>query len=94
MKRRNLTQEQINYIVYMSKEGTTQKEIAELVGTTQGCVSRVIKKYCRQQEPTSSEPAPDAWSKPLNQCHPREIFDYLRSLGYSGDLLYTKKVTI
>ncbi len=94
MKGRRLTQEQINDIVYMSKEGTTQKKIAELVGVTQGCVSRVIKKYCRQPEQTQPDPAPDAWSKPLNQCHPREIFDYLRSLGYSGDLLYTKKVTI
>lgn len=92
--KRKLTQEQINDIVYMSKEGKTQNEIAGLVGVTQGSVSRVIKKYCRQQEQTQPEQTPDAWSKPLNQCHPREIFDYLRSLGYSGDLIYTKKVTI
>ena len=83
MKRKNLSQEQINDIVYMSKEGTPQKKIAELVGVSQACVSKTIKRYNRQPEQTQPEPAPDAWSKPLNQCHPREIFDYLRSLGYS-----------
>ena len=87
MKR--LTQEQIQDIIRMKKDGLKQCKIAEIVGAAEASVSRIIKQYLNQ-----AEPQPDTWSKPLNQCHPREIFDYLKSIGYSGDLIYTKKITI
>ena len=89
MKRQNLTKEQVEEIIRLKKEGMKQCKIAELIGTAESNVSRIVRQYREQSEPT-----PDVWSKPLNQCHPREIFDYLKSIGYSGDLIYSKKVTI
>lgn len=36
----------------------------------------------------------ETWKKPLHECQPREIFDYLRSIGYKGELEYTMKIKI
>lgn len=33
----------------------------------------------------------EAWQKPLCQCQPREIFDFLRHLGYEGELTINEK---
>ena len=89
MKRQRLTKEQLDQIIRLSKENMSQDDIAKTIGTSQPNVSKIIRRY-REQTDTQNE----KWSKPLNQCQPREIFAYLKTLGYGGDLIYTKRIRL
>jgi len=72
----------------MRQQGCTTTQIADEVGMTQGYISRFLRKHA---DPTAEN---EAWQKPLCQYKPREIFDYLRHLGYEGKLTYKREVTI
>lgn len=74
----------------LRQQGCTTKMIADEVGMSQGNISKILRKHA------STPPNADiqAWQKPLCQCQPREIFDYLRHLGYEGKLTYKREVTI
>ena len=78
----------VERIKAMRQQGCTMQQIADEVGMTQGYISRLLRKHA---DPTADI---EAWQKPLCQCQPREIFDYLRHLGYEGELTYKRKVTI
>lgn len=75
----------VEKIKALRQQGHTMQQIADEVGMTQGYISRLLRK---QADPTAEN---EAWQKPLCQCQPREIFDFLRHLGYEG---YKRKVTI
>lgn len=72
----------------MRAQGCTTKMIADEVGMSQGYISKILRKHAN---PTAQN---EAWQKPLCQCQPREIFEYLRHLGYEGKLTYKREVTI
>lgn len=74
----------------LRQQGCTMQQIADEVGMTQGYISRLLRKHA--STPPNAEI--EAWQKPLCQCQPREIFDYLRHLGYEGELTFKRKVTI
>lgn len=62
--------------------------IADKVCMSQGSISKILRKHADRNVEN------EACQKPLCQCQPREIFDYLRHLGYEGELTYKRKVTI
>lgn len=72
----------------MRAQGCTMKMIADEVGMSQGHISKILRKH------TDPNAENEAWQKPLCQCQPREIFEYLRHLGYEGKLTYKREVTI
>lgn len=72
----------------MRAQGCTMKMIADEVGMSQGNISKILCKHADRNVEN------EAWQKPLCQCQPREIFDYLRHLGYEGKLTYKREVTI
>lgn len=73
----------------MRAQGCTTKMIADEVGMSQGNISKILRKHA-----STPNAEVEAWQKPLCQCQPREIFDYLRHLGYEGKLTYKREVTI
>ena len=72
----------------LRQQGCTMQQIADEVGMSQGNISKILRK---RTDPNAEN---EAWQKPLCQCQPREIFDYLRHLGYEGKLTYKREVTI
>ena len=78
----------VEKIKALRQQGCTMQQIADEVGMTQSYISRLLRKHA---DPTAEN---EAWQKPLCQCQPREIFDYLRHLGYEGKLTYKREVTI
>lgn len=74
----------------MRAQGCTMKQIADEVGMSQGHISKILRKHAS----TTPNAENEAWQKPLCQCQPREIFEYLRHLGYEGKLTYKREVTI
>lgn len=78
----------VERIKALRQQGYTMQQIADKVGVTQGYISRLLSKHA---DPSAEN---EAWQKPLCQCQPREIFEYLRHLGYEGELTYKRKVTI
>lgn len=72
----------------MRAQGCTTKMIADEVGMSQGDISKILRKHADRNVEN------EAWQKPLCQCQPREIFEYLRHLGYEGKLTYKREVTI
>lgn len=72
----------------LRQEGHTMQQIADEVGMTQGYISRLLRKHA---DPSAEN---ETWQKPLCQCQPREIFEYLRHLGYEGKLTYKREVII
>lgn len=78
----------VEKIKNMRQQGYTTTQIADEVGMSQGNISKILRKH---SDPTAEN---EAWQKPLCQCQPREIFDYLRHLGYEGKLTYKRELTI
>lgn len=72
----------------MRAQGCTTKMIADEVGMSQDHISKILRKHADRNVEN------EAWQKPLCQCQPREIFEYLRHLGYEGKLTYKREVTI
>lgn len=80
----------VEKIKALRQQGYTTTQIADEVGMTQGHISRLLRKHAS----THTNAEIEAWQKPLCQCQPREIFEYLRHLGYEGELTFKRKVTI
>ena len=78
----------VERIKALRQQGHTMQQIADEVGMTRGNIYKILRKH------TDPNAEVEAWQKPLCQCQPREIFDYLRHLGYEGELTYKRKVTI
>ena len=78
----------VERIKALRQQGCTMQKIADEVGMSQGYISKILRK---RTDPNAEN---EAWQKPLCQCQPREIFDYLRHLGYEGELTYKREVTI
>lgn len=78
----------ISRVKAMRQQGYNTTQIADEVGMTKGSIYKILRKHA---DPTAEI---EAWQKPLCQCQPREIFDYLRHLGYEGKLTYKREVTI
>ncbi len=72
----------------LRQQGCTMQQIADEVGMTRGSIAKILRKHADRNVEN------EAWQKPLCQCQPREIFDYLRHLGYEGKLTYKREVTI
>lgn len=78
----------VEKIKALRAQGCTTKMIADEVGMSQGHISKILRKHADRNVEN------EAWQKPLCQCQPREIFEYLRHLGYEGELTYKRKVII
>lgn len=78
----------VEKIKALRQQGCTMQQIADEVGMTIGNIYKILRKHADHNAEV------EAWQKPLCQCQPREIFDYLRHLGYEGELTYKRKVTI
>lgn len=72
----------------MRAQGCTTMMIADEVGMSQGNISKILRKHANHNVEN------EAWQKPLCQCQPREVFEYLRHIGYEGKLTYKREVTI
>lgn len=105
MRRSKFTKKEEDQVIALKKEGYTHKEISEITGVNAWSVKNIITRngLTKPQQAKKSNPTGDtksdilirdAWKKPLHECHPREIFDYLRSIGYRGELEYTFKIKI
>lgn len=83
-----ITGQQIEQVLSLRKEGHTFKKIGEMVGISEASALRICKRNTKTDKMTP------AYQKPLCECHPREIFAYLRTLGYEGELTIKQKVII
>ena len=83
-----ITEQQIEQVLSLRKEGHTFKKIAEMVGISEASALRICKRNTKTDKMTP------AYQKPLCECLPREIFAYLRTLGYEGELTIKQKVII
>lgn len=91
------TEKQINDILDLHKKGKSYRLIADLTGIHPSTVYRIITPKRKKSSMTPKNDIGfirDAWKKPLHECQPREIFDYLRSLGYKGELECLMRVKI
>lgn len=88
MGRTTITKQQIEQVLSLRKEGHTFKKIGEMVGISEVLALRICKRNTKTDKMTP------AYQKSLCECYPREIFAYLRHLGYKGELTLTTKQTI
>lgn len=78
----------VKKIKALRQQGYATQQIADEVGMSKGNISKILRKHA---DPNAEN---EALQKPLCQCLPREIFEYLRHLGYEGKLTYKREVTI
>lgn len=104
MGRKPITKEKIKEVIEMRKEGMIWAEIINRVGISRGSVGRILRehgmvdpkydylKHSRvlDEQTENREDIP----KGLEAYKPREIFAYLRLLGYRGKLNFTQEIEI
>lgn len=91
-------------VIAMYKDGWLVTEIAEATGVCKHTVCRwandnglrrLKERHHKETQDQQVTPKTNAtYNKPLCECHPREIFAYLRTLGYKGELRFTQKIEI
>lgn len=101
---KKISSETIKDVIEMRKKGMIWAEIIKRVGISRGSVGRILRehgmvdpkydflKYSRVlDEPTENK---EDIPKGLEAYKPREIFAYLRLLGYRGKLNFTQEIEI
>lgn len=104
MRGKPITKEKIKEVIEMRKEGMIWAEIIKRVGISRGSVGRILREhgmvdpkydYLKHSrvldEPTENK---EDIPKGLEAYKPREIFAYLRLLGYRGKLNFTQEIDI
>ena len=77
------------------KQGCSISQASSMTGISYEKVKHQRRKWGTERSgDISGNPVPEAWKKPLCECYPREIFAYLKHLGYKGVLEYVQKVEI
>ena len=101
-----VTNDVIKNVIELRREGMQRAQIAELVGISGCTVGKILREHgmTRQKynaykavsnvDKSSANNVIPAHLKGLEAYKPREIFAYLRLLGYRGKLNFTQEIDI
>ncbi len=98
-----VTNDVIKNVIELRREGLTWAQIGELVGLHRNTVGDILREHgmtqnkCNYKKESAEKKADGtipAHLKGLEAYKPREIFAYLRLLGYRGKLNFTQEIDI
>lgn len=97
-RKSNITSQTIEDVIEMRKSGMKRTQIAELVGISGWTVGKILREQgmtrnWEKATKTGNTSIP-AHLKGLEAYKPREIFAYLRFLGYRGKLNFTQEIEL
>lgn len=95
-QRPRITDEQRKQVLQYREEGFCFEDIAELVGCGRETARRIChgKDYPDYQRQSRRKKKRIELDETLGKFKPEQIIDYLRHLGYKGELTLTTKQTI